>query len=104
MLLPHTGGPQLYPRASFKGFERPKLTPRNHYRHWIDACLGRSTTAAGFDYSGPLTETVLLGTVALLCPGKDLEWNAAKLQVTNLPEANKYLRRAYRDGWAVDGL
>ena len=70
----------------------------------IDACPGKATTAAGFDYSGPLTETVLLGTVALLCAGKELAWDAARMEVTNVPEANQHLRRTYRDGWAVEGL
>jgi predicted dehydrogenase len=104
MLLPHVGGPQLFPKDKFKGYERPKLPPRNHYHHWIDACLGKATVNAGFDYSGPLAETVLLGTVAIRCPGKDLAWDAARMKVTNLPAANQYLRRTYRDGWSVEGL
>ena len=104
LLLPHVDDPQLFPKARFKDYPLPKLAPRNHYRHWIDACLGHATTAAGFDYSGPLTETVLLGTVALLCAGKELAWDAARMEVTNVPEANQHLRRTYRDGWAVEGM
>jgi predicted dehydrogenase len=104
LLLPHADGPQLSPQAQFKDYPLPKLAPRNHYHHWIDACLGRATTAAGFDYSGPLTETVLLGTVALLCAGKELAWDAARMEITNVPEANEHLRRTYRNGWAVEGL
>ena len=104
LLLPHVGDPQLFPKARFKDYAFPKLEPRNHYHHWIDACLGKATTAAGFDYSGPLTETVLLGTVALLCAGKKLTWDADRMEVTNVPEANQHLRRTYRDGWAVEGL
>ena len=104
MLLPHVGGPQLFPAAKFKGYARPKLQPRNHYHHWIDACRGKAATATGFDYSGPLTETILLGTVALRCAGKELQWDAAAMKITNLPAANQHLRRTYRDGWAVAGL
>jgi predicted dehydrogenase len=104
LLLPHVAGPQLCPRDQFKDYALPKLAPRDHYHHWIDACLGKATTAAGFDYSGPLTETVLLGTVALLSAGKELAWDAARMEVTNVPEANQHLRRTYRDGWAVEGL
>ena len=104
LLLPHVNDPQLFPKPQFKDYLLPKLEPRNHYHHWIDACLGKATTAAGFDYSGPLTETVLLGTVALLCAGEELAWDAGRMQVTNLPEANQYVRRTYRDGWAVEGL
>jgi GFO/IDH/MocA oxidoreductase family protein len=104
LLLPHVDDPRLFPQAQFKDYPLPELEPRNHYHHWIDACLSKATTAAGFDYSGPLTETVLLGTVALRCAGKELAWDAARMEVTNVPEANKYLRRTYRDGWAVEGL
>ena len=104
LLLPHVDGPQLFPKARFKDYPLPELAPRNHYHHWIDACLGKAATTAGFDYSGPLTEMVLLGTVALLCAGKELAWDAARMEVTNVPEANQHLRRTYRDGWAVEGL
>ena len=104
MLFPHVGGPQLFPKGKFKGYERPKLPPRDHYLHWIDACLGKGATNTSFDYSGPLTETVLLGTVALRCPDKELVWDAAAMKVTNLPDANQYLRRTYRDGWSAEGL
>lgn len=104
LLLPHVGGPQLLPKAKYKGYARPKLAPRNHYHHWVDACLGKAKTNAGFDYSGPLTEVILLGTVALRCAGRDLAWDAAKMQVTNHANANQYLRRTYRRGWDVKGL
>jgi hypothetical protein len=104
LLLPHVGSAQLFPKARFKDYPLPKLAPRDHYHHWIDACLGKTTTAAGFDYSGPLTETVLLGTVALLCADRELAWDAERMEVTNVPEANQHLRRTYRKVWAVDGL
>ncbi len=104
LLLPHVADPQLFPVARFKEYALPKLAPRNHYHHWIDACMGKGTTAAGFDYSGPLTEMVLLGTVALLSAGKELAWDAARMEITNVPEANEHLRRTYRSGWTVAGL
>ena len=102
--MPHVASPQLFPKARFKGYALPKLPPRDHYHHWIDACLGNAATAAGFDYSGPLTETVLLGTVALRCAGKELAWDPARMEVTNAAQANQYLRRTYRNGWTVEGL
>ncbi len=104
LLVPHVASPQLFSKTRSKDIAIPDLAPRDHYHHWIDACLGKATTAAGFDYSGPLTETVLLGTVALRCAGEELAWDAARMEVTNVPEANQYLRRNYRSGWAVDGL
>lgn len=96
MLLPHAGGPQLFPKNKFKGYRRPQLVSRNHYHHWVDACRQKAKTAAGFDYAGPLTETILLGTVALRCPDRELTWDAEQMKITNLPEANQYLRRSYR--------
>jgi hypothetical protein len=96
MLLPHPGGPQLFPQDKFRGYPRPKLPDRNHYHHWVDACLGKTRTCAGFDYAGPLTEVILLGTVALRCPDQELAWDAEHLKITNRPEATQYLRRSYR--------
>ena len=104
LLLPHVAGPQLFPAAKFKGYSRPKIAPRNHYHHWIDACRGKSGTVAGFDYAGPLTEVILLGTVALRCPGIELAWDGEQMKFTNFWEADQYLRRRYRAGWTVAGL
>jgi predicted dehydrogenase len=104
ILLPHVGGPQLLPREEFLSYKRPKLPGHNHYVQWVNACLGKDKTSANFDFAGPLTETVLLGVLAARYPGKKLQWDAAKLQVANLPEANQHLRLNYRQGWAVEGL
>ncbi len=104
MLLPHVGAAILFPEEKFKDYERPKVGEQNHYHQWVDACLGEGTTSAGFAYAGPLTEALLLGVVANRFPETKLEWNAAALQVTNLPEANKLIRREYRDGFQVGGL
>ena len=56
---------------------------------WVNACLGKDQASANFDFAGPLTETVLLGVLAARFPGQKLAWDAAKFQVTNLPEANR---------------
>ena len=55
-----------------------------------------------FDYSGALTEAVLLGNIAYRT-GKRLDWDAATLKATNCPEADKYIRKQYREGWEVLG-
>jgi len=104
ILLPHVGGPQLLPREKFAGYKRPKLAGRDHYVQWVNACLGTDTASANFDFAGTLTETVLLGVLAARFPGKKLQWDAANLQVTNLPEANHFVRSTYRQGWEVEGL
>jgi len=102
--LPHIGGPQLLPHDSFADFKRPKLEPRNHYTQWVEACLGKDTTSAGFDFAGPLTETVLLGTLAAHFPGKKLEWNSDEMTFKDCPEATALVRTKYRHGWEVEGM
>jgi hypothetical protein len=67
---------------------------------WISACKAGKQPSASFGYSAPLTEMVLLGNVALLS-GKPIEWDSRKMEVTNVPEANRYIRREYREGWAL---
>ncbi len=104
MLLPHKSGPILLPREKFASVKRPDLEPRNHYHHFLDACLGGEPTEARFAQAGPMTEAILLGTVAIRVPGKTLEWDAARMTIPNEPKANRFLRRAYRDGWQVAGL
>lgn len=48
-----------------------------------------------------MTEAILLGTVAIRMPGQRLEWDAARMKFPNCPEAERYLRRTYREGWSV---
>jgi predicted dehydrogenase len=73
---------------------------RCHYEEWIAACKGGPKAYSNFDNSGPLTEMVLLGNVALLA-GRKIEWNAKKLKVTNDKAANRFLTKEYRKGWGV---
>ncbi len=104
MMLPHIGAPRLYPDKQFEDFKMPKIGSNNHWHQFIEACLGNGETSANFDYAGPLTEAVLLGSVACRFPKTTLEWDAANLKFTNVPEANQYVRRTYRKGWEVKGL
>ena len=86
------GIPQTLPRLS--DFER------NHHQEWVNACKGGPKALSNFDYSGPMTEAVLLGNVAIRT-GVKIGWDAKKFQVTNVPEANHYLRTDYRKGWEI---
>lgn len=104
MLLPHVAEPQLFPQQTFADYKRPDVENGNHYHEWVDACRGEAETSASFRYAGPLTEALLLGVVANRFPEQTLQWDAQKLTVTNLPEANVLLKRTYRDGFAVTGL
>jgi hypothetical protein len=82
----------------------PSPGAENHYLQFVEACRGNGRTSTSFEYSGPLTESVLLGCLATRFPKTTLEWNAEKLQVTNVSEANRFVRRQHRKGWEVEGL
>lgn len=101
LLTKHHGMPQLLPTDQFKDFDQPTVPGSDHYMQWTNACLGKDKATSHFDYAGPLTETVLLGNVAIRLPGQKLDWDAKAMRVTNVDEANQYLRRPYREGWAV---
>ena len=104
MLLPHIAMPVLLPAEQFKDFRLPEAGARQHYIQFVDAVLGKRKATTAFDYSGPLTESVLLGPVASFFPKTTLEWNAAKLRFRNSKEATRRVRRSYRSGWKVKGL
>jgi len=65
----------------------------------VDACLGLTKTESFFAQTGPMTEAILLGTVAIRVPGRRLEWTHRRMKVTNHAEANRFLRRHYRKDW-----
>src|SRR5262245_66311235 len=104
LLIPHGYPPQLFPEEKFKGVQRPDLPPRNHYHLFVDACLGGENTESHFAQTGPMTESILLGTVAIRVPGQNIEWDSAHQRVTNKAEANRFLKRTYRRGWHTAGI
>lgn len=104
LFSPYIANPVLLPAEKFKDYKMPTPGNNNHYTQFIEAVRGNGTTSAPFSYSGPLTEMVLLGCLATRFPQKALEWDAEKLLVKNVPEANKFVRREYRKGWEVEGL
>lgn len=96
-------GVRIIPEARMEAYARPpKRLPRSvgHHQEWIDACKGGPRPGSNFDYAGPLTETVLLGNVAIRAQQK-IEWDPVQKSITNLPEANSYLTRDYRTGWSL---
>jgi predicted dehydrogenase len=104
MYSPYIGYPVLLPAERFKDKAVEKVKGDDHYLQFVEAARGSGKTSAPFDYSGPLTETVLLGCLATRFPKTKLEWDAAKLKVTNEEKANQFVRRTYRKGWEVEGL
>lgn len=103
MLLPHVAMPILL-GPQFKDFALPTVEKANHYHQFVEAVMGNARTSTPLDYSGPLTEAVLLGPLATRFPKSTLEWNGRKLKFKNSPEANALIRRSYRTGWEVKGL
>lgn len=80
-----------------------KTIPRvkNEDQEWVDAIRGvGSEPLSGFAYSGPFTETVLLGNLAVRL-GKRIAWDGINLKATNAPEAEELIKRPYRKGWEV---
>jgi predicted dehydrogenase len=104
MLIPHNEMPVLLPESKFKDYKVPVLEAGNHYHSFVVACLGGPNTESHFAQTGPMTETVLLGTVAIRVPDQLLEWDSRNMKFNNSPEANKLLRRTYREGWNVAGF
>jgi predicted dehydrogenase len=96
--------PVLLPREKFKDAKFPDVKDDNHYLQFVEAVRGNGTTSAPFSYAGPLTEMVLLGCLATRFPKTDLKWDTKNLKVTNIEEANQFVRRVPRKGWEVEGL
>jgi predicted dehydrogenase len=98
--------PKVYPESVARAAEKvPKTFPRIEVPHEVNfaqACKGEATASAPFDYSAALTEVMLLGIVALRAgQGKKVLYDGANMQFRNAPEANQYLTREYRAGWAI---
>ena len=100
--------PRLIPETKMAEFKRPDPTiPRipggesGHEKDWVRACKGGAPASSNFDYSGPLSEMVLMGNLAVRYPDRRLLWDGEKMQVTNDVAANEYVRRTYREGWSL---
>ncbi len=101
---PYIAAPQLFAEGRLREYTFPDPGSENHYLQFVEACRGNGQTSAPFAYSGPLTESVLLGCLATRFPRTTLDWYAAALRVTNVENANAFVRRRYRAGWEVNGL
>jgi predicted dehydrogenase len=98
----HGGMPQLLPRALHDDANKvPRSIERSpgHYEEWVSACKGGPRPVSNFDYSGPLTETILLGVLALKAPGRRLEWDSENMKIKNAPELHHLIHTEYRKGW-----
>ncbi len=102
MLIAQYGEFKLFPEKDFVDYKPPHFPFKQHSHadNWIIACKSDHLPGCQFDYSGPLTETILLGTVAYRA-GQKLEWDAQNQKVTNCPEANQFISRINRKGWEL---
>jgi predicted dehydrogenase len=103
-------GNRVWPESRRNEYpEPPKTIPRSpgHYQEWINACKGGPPPGSNFDWAGPLAEAVLLGNVALRVQLREeltrakLLWDPREFKFPNLPEADKFLKREYREGWKL---
>jgi predicted dehydrogenase len=104
------GGPQLLPFSRHREFSRnrpPKTLKRiktSHEGNWIEACKTGGQATSNFDYSGPFTEMVTMGNLAIRPEnvGKKLLWEGENMRVTNDEKANEYVHMHYRKGWSLE--
>jgi predicted dehydrogenase len=107
----------------FEGKRRNKIPEYGHHTSWTKACKAgykskkHQELTSSFDYAGPLTESVLMGNLAIRSynlreknstnnrfnyPGrKKLLWDGAHMKITNFDEANQFVKRNYREGWSL---
>lgn len=98
--------PVIIPEARRKEYKMPDKTitrvTTSHEQNWLDACKTGKPACAHFEYSCRLTEAVLLGNIALRFRGTKLLYDGENMQFTNVPEANRYIKRQYRQGWEIE--
>jgi predicted dehydrogenase len=97
----------MLPAEKFEGFDRASYNQpggdndSRHFKEFADAIRsGKQPTSNFPDYAGPLTETVLLGNLAIWS-GKRIEWDAKNMKPTNAPELAWIVQHEYRDGWTL---
>jgi hypothetical protein len=117
--------PRLLPTKLMKETALPKQTlqrvPEGHYLQWVNACIagyGKGVTSSPFEFSGPFTESILIGNLAIrswmmknpnlkgwtdkYLGRKKLLWDAENMRITNFEPANQYVKREYREGWKLE--
>jgi predicted dehydrogenase len=121
LMSSYNSAPLLLPTSRMKdSLPKPSVArvpngEAGHYTEWVEACLqgyGKKQLSSPFEYAGPFTEAVLMGNLALRSyamrgpdgkgyPGrKKLLWDAKNMKITNFDEANAFVRRTPRQGWA----
>jgi len=102
--------------------DKPSLPENGHQAKWVEACKDgfgskkHKSLTSSFDFAGPLTESILMGNLAIRSynyrekignafeyPGrKKLLWDGIHMKITNFEPANQFVKRTYREGWKLD--
>ena len=92
-------------KAKVEGLPKPPrdVKPTDALVLWAAACKGGQPTFGDFLLAGAISDAFNLGAVSLRLGGERLQFDAANMKITNIPEANAYLRREYRKGWELTG-
>ncbi len=129
MCSTYGASPSLLPTSKNKEVTIPQTIKRvpgsadGHYAQWVEACLagyGKMEVSSPFDLAGPLTESILIGNLAIRSydlrkprvggrpdqfdyPGRFIKllWDGPNMKITNFDEANAFVKRDYRNGWKV---
>ncbi len=102
-LLCDFGKRKLYPENKFSDFEEPPHTipdSPGFRKEWINACKGGEPATCNFDYTGPLSETVILGNVAYRVK-EEFEWDAKNMKAIDCPDTEPFIHPEYREGWPL---
>ncbi len=100
-----SGAPKLFPFSRRDSFQLPPQSiPRSigHRPEWVKACKEKKPedAKAGFVYSGPFTEALLVGNLAVRLQ-KPIEWDSSAMRARNIPEAEGLVRKRYRAGFGI---
>ena len=94
---------ELLPKEKFANYTPPaKSLPRSpgHHAEFVRACKGGEPAMSNFDYAAGLTETILLGALAIEV-GEPIYWDSESMKAINCPKADRYINPPYRTGWSL---
>jgi hypothetical protein len=103
-------GNQILPNALQESYVRPEPylpSSPGHRMEWILASKGGDPAGSNYEWAGPLTETVLLGNIALRPELREklsfesLNFDPENLSFPNMPEADQFIHKKYREGWTL---
>ena len=105
LIQPEAGTPLLFRDGDpVDDLKLPDVPKQNHWHQWVDAAFYGNPTQSSFGFAGRMCETLCLGSLASRFPNQMLAYDAKKMSFPDFPEADKFVRTDYREGWAVDGL